>query len=44
MIKKKVTIIDLEIGNIFSLRSALNFCGIETKISSKKNNFVANFC
>ena len=35
MIKKKATIIDLEIGNIFSLRSALTFCGIETKISSK---------
>ena len=35
MIKKKATIIDLEIGNIFSLRSALSFCGIETKISSK---------
>ena len=35
MIKKKATIIDLEIGNIFSLRSALNFCGIETTISSK---------
>ena len=35
MTKKKATIIDLEIGNIFSLRSALNFCGIETKISSK---------
>ena len=35
MNKKKATIIDLEIGNIFSLRSALNYCGIDTKISSK---------
>ena len=34
MNKKKATIIDLEIGNIFSLRSALNYCGIDTKISS----------
>jgi imidazole glycerol-phosphate synthase subunit HisH len=35
MTKKKATIIDLEIGNIFSLKSALNFCGIETIVSSK---------
>ena len=35
MNKKKGIIIDLEIGNIFSLRSALNYCGIETTISSK---------
>lgn len=31
---KKATIIDLDIGNIFSLRSALKFCGIQTIISS----------
>ena len=31
---KKAVIIDLDIGNIFSLRSALNFCGIDTKITS----------
>lgn len=34
MSKKKAVIIDLDIGNIFSLRSALNFCGIDTKITS----------
>ncbi len=34
---KKATIIDLEIGNIFSLRSALKFCGIDTTISSDIN-------
>ncbi len=35
MSKKKVTIIDLDIGNIFSLQSALKFCGAETHITSK---------
>ena len=35
---KKATIIDLEIGNIFSLRSALKFCGIDTTISSDIND------
>tara|TARA_Y100000591_G_C21851562_1_gene712029 strand:- start:2273 stop:2914 length:642 start_codon:yes stop_codon:yes gene_type:complete len=34
MISKKAIIIDLDIGNIFSLRSALKFCGVETIISS----------
>ena len=37
MIEKKATIIDLDIGNIYSLRSALKYCGIDVNISSDIN-------
>ena len=39
-LKKKITIIDYGVGNILSIKNAINFLGHEAKFSSKKNEII----
>ena len=43
--KKEAVIIDYGMGNLWSVKSALNFIGVETLVTSdpKKNCFSQNF-